>query len=99
MELVLIVRDQEVDGSNPFAPTIFLLQFHMGNSFVGASACAINSSLCPVLCSPNLPPRSQSLDLADISAIALELAGQKITRSRPFGHFDIFDVLNSFNAV
>ena len=48
-----LVRDQEVDGSNPFAPTIFLPQFHDGSDFVDASLWALSSSLCPILCPPS----------------------------------------------
>lgn len=39
---LLLVRDQEVDGSNPFAPTTFLPPFHAGSSFDGASLGSFN---------------------------------------------------------
>jgi NAD(P)H-flavin reductase len=42
-----LVRDQEVEGSNPFAPTILLLHFHDGSCFLTLVCCSSTFLLCP----------------------------------------------------
>jgi hypothetical protein len=52
--LARLVRDQEVDGSNPFAPTTFLPYIQDGSCLLGSNTDVSVSALCPILCPPSL---------------------------------------------